>query len=56
MSGGRFNNQPAANDMTEAERLAQEFAAIDSNGDGKVDREEMNTYLDQLGIDEEHRI
>lgn len=31
--------------MSEEERLRQEFAAIDTNGDGKVDREEMDNFL-----------
>ena len=42
--------------MPEAERLRMEFEAIDENKDGRVDRDEMNNYLAQQGIDEDHRI
>lgn len=35
--------------------MRQEFAAIDSNGDGKVDRDEMDNFLARQGIDDEHR-
>ena len=43
------------NQMSEEERLRQEFAAIDENGDGKVDRDEMDNFLARQGIDDEHR-
>ena len=39
----------------EEEQLRQNFAAMDTNGDGRVDREEMDTFLAQKGIDDEHR-
>ena len=32
-----------------------EFQAIDVDGDGRVDRDEMDKYLSNQGIDEEHR-
>jgi len=41
--------------MTEEERLRQEFSVIDLDGDGKVDRDEMDTFLAKQGIDDEHR-
>ena len=41
--------------MSEEERLAQEFAKIDTNGDGRVDRQEMDAFLAQSGIDDDHR-
>ena len=41
--------------MSEEERLRQEFAVIDRNGDGRVDREEMDHFLAERGIDDEHR-
>lgn len=41
--------------MSEQERLSREFKIIDRNGDGKIDRKEMDYYLAQKGIDDEHR-
>ena len=41
--------------MDESVRLQQEFAQLDRNGDGKVDRNEMDVFLAQRGIDDEHR-
>ena len=41
--------------ISEEERLRQEFNAIDANGDGKVDRDEMDNFLERQGIDDEHR-
>ena len=41
--------------MSEEQRLAKEFAVIDTNGDGRVDRHEMDTFLNRQGIDDEHR-
>ena len=41
--------------MSEEDRLRQEFAVIDTNGDGKVDRDEMDHFLANSGIDDEHR-
>ena len=40
---------------SEETRLRQEFSQLDRNGDGKVDRDEMDAYLAQRGIDDEHR-
>ena len=37
------------------QRLEEEFRKIDLDGDGKVDKDEMNTFLGGRGIDEEHR-
>ena len=53
----QFGNQRSfnGNQMSEEERLRQEFAAIDENGDGKVDRDEMDNFLARQGIDDEHR-
>ena len=47
-----FSSNP---EMTEEQRLAKEFAQIDTNGDGKVDRNEMDNFLSRQGIDDEHR-
>jgi len=41
--------------VNEPERLRQEFAQIDTNGDGMVDRDEMDNFLARQGIDDEHR-
>ena len=41
--------------MSEEELLRQEFSALDLDGDGKVDRNEMDTFLSRQGIDDEHR-
>jgi Ca2+-binding EF-hand superfamily protein len=32
-----------------------EFNAIDIDGDGRVDKQEMNIFLANKGIDEDHR-
>ena len=37
------------------QRLENEFRSIDLDGDGKVDKHEMNEFLHSKGIDEEHR-
>ena len=42
--------------MTEELRLRMEFDQIDENKDGRVDRDEMDHYLANQGIDEEHRV
>ena len=47
-----FSQNP---ELTEEERLRQEFAQIDLDGDGRVDRNEMDTFLSKQGIDDEHR-
>ena len=47
-----FSSNP---EMTEEQRLAKEFGVIDTNGDGRVDRHEMDTFLNRQGIDDEHR-
>ena len=43
------------NDPEEERRLAQEFAAIDRDGNGNIEREEMADFLAKRGVDEEHR-
>jgi len=40
---------------SEQEQLRRNFAAMDTNGDGRIDREEMDAFLSQKGIDDEHR-
>ena len=47
-----FSNNP---ELSEEELLRQEFSALDLDGDGKVDRNEMDTFLSRQGIDDEHR-
>ena len=48
--------QPQAmNDPEEERRLTQEFKAIDLDGNGKIEREEMAEFLAKKGVDEEHR-
>jgi Ca2+-binding EF-hand superfamily protein len=44
--------------QTEAEekrKLYTEFRQIDLNGNGYVDKNEMMMFLEQKGIDEDHR-
>ena len=41
--------------MSEEELLTQQFAVMDRDGDGRVDRDEMDNYLAGQGVDEEHR-
>ena len=55
MSSQDFYRAQASGRLTEEQQLRLEFGAIDTNGDGKVDREEMDRYLANQGIDEEHR-
>ena len=42
--------------MNEQAQLAREFALIDTDGSGKIDKQEMNNFLAQKGIDEDHRL
>ena len=57
MSNPGSNRTGGSNvEMNEETRLRMEFQAIDANNDGRVDRDEMDAYLAQQGIDEEHRI
>jgi len=41
--------------LEEQRKLRKEFAAIDENGDGKVDKTEMDLFLKSRGVDEDHR-
>ena len=41
--------------MTEEQQLRQEFSQLDTNGDGRVDRDEMDNFLANKGVDDEHR-
>ena len=43
------------NEMDEPARLRHEFQQLDTNGDGMVDRDEMDAFLARQGIDDEHR-
>ena len=43
------------NDPAEEARLKKEFAEIDLDGSGMIDKEEMAAFLAKKGIDEEHR-
>lgn len=52
---GQSNNMSSSSDITEEQRLRREFRVIDVNGDGKVDKDEMNEFLRGRGIDDEHR-
>lgn len=36
-------------------RLRQEFSQLDLDGDGRVDKMEMDAFLKKQGIDDEHR-
>lgn len=48
--------QPASlNDPEEEKRLHDEFKAIDLDGNGMIEREEMAEFLAKKGVDEEHR-
>jgi|LakMenE18May11ns_1017448.scaffolds.fasta_scaffold9849821_2 Ca2+-binding EF-hand superfamily protein len=39
----------------EIRKLRQEFKMVDKNGDGRVDRNEMNNFLRNRGVDDDHR-
>ena len=54
-NSGRGGGKSQYEAQTEAQRIAQEFARIDTNGDGRVDRQEMDAFLAQSGIDDDHR-
>jgi Ca2+-binding EF-hand superfamily protein len=55
MPGGQFNSSiPLSNDQ-EVRKLRMEFNAIDIDGDGRVDKQEMYIFLAKKGIDEDHR-
>ena len=49
--GSQNGNDPDA----ELKRLQREFMEIDKDGSGKIDKDEMNVFLMEKGIDEEHR-
>ena len=51
----RFQRGFSNTNMTEEQRLQAEFNQIDTNGDGRVDRNEMDAFLAKQGIDDEHR-
>ena len=40
----------------ETRKLRQEFRSIDKDGDGRVDKTEMNFFLKSRGVDEDHRL
>lgn len=42
--------------VEETRKLRQEFRSIDKDGDGKVDKSEMDFFLKTRGIDEDHRL
>ena len=42
-------------DPQEVRMITAEFAKIDRNGDNLITPEEMNEFLRQKGVDEEHR-
>ena len=44
-----------AKHLNEEQRLRQEFNAIDTNNDGRVDQDEMDNFLAKMGIDDDHR-
>jgi Ca2+-binding EF-hand superfamily protein len=39
----------------EIRKLRQEFKMVDKNGVGRVDRNEMNNFLRNRGVDDDHR-
>ena len=51
----RFGGGLDLSGMTEEQRLRQEFSQLDTNGDGRVDRDEMDNFLANKGVDDEHR-
>ena len=51
----QFGMANTQSDITEEQRLRREFQQIDMNNDGRVDKDEMNSFLRSRGIDDEHR-
>ena len=51
----RFGGGLDLSGMTEEQQLRQEFSQLDTNGDGRVDRDEMDNFLANKGVDDEHR-
>ena len=43
-------------DQEDIKRLRAEFNKIDADGDGRVDKREMNQFLAEKGVDEDHRV
>ena len=41
--------------MEDLKRIEAEFRTIDLDGDGKVDKYEMNAFLETKGVNAEHR-
>ena len=42
--------------VEETRKLRQECRSIDKDGDGKVDKSEMDFFLKTRGVDEDHRL
>jgi len=55
MSKPAFSVNQVNSDSEEVRKLRQEFRKLDKDGDGRVDKHEMNQFLQQKGIDDDHR-
>jgi calcium-dependent protein kinase len=49
-------NKTTISNAEETRKLRQEFRSIDKDGDGKVDKSEMDFFLKSRGVDEDHRL